>query len=440
MSTATTHPASRPETAIPPYARLWRTVSARLPRWLSARWVPVALLVLVGAGSMAKQWDGHILWERDGLFYEAQVLELKGESKVAALDHVFYGPLGTWSRQLEAQQPASEPKRQANHQWPIYSSRFYERRLLLPAVAVALQPLLGVRALQTLSLLGYVLFGPLLYLLLRRRFRRGTSLLVALGCLALGPVRGWSIYPLTDSWGLALEVLSFLLAVHVLDRVRPSRRWLAGWIPAWMLVVLALSFTRDTAFIPVLAVGVVALLTRSRTSILMTLSGIVAALPAPMLYSVGEREQLAYVFNQHNIPTHTGWGWVLSHYLPNLGTMISEYAHFAVHDEPLTVLVFALGVALAVVFAARTVRRDTTLQVVLAGAGLGYLALLVIGPSFSRFRYELVLVPFVAFGLALGCERVAELAARRTGRAARTVAPPDRGVAPRGELAADLEG
>jgi hypothetical protein len=439
MSATGTHP---PQSEGMPrlHERPWRALSAHLPRWLAARWVPVALLVLVGAGSMAKQWDGHILWERDGLFYEAQVLELKGESKVAALDQVFYGPLGTWSRQLEAQQPASEPKRQANHEWPLYSARFYERRLLLPAVAVALAPLLGVRSLQTLSLLGYVLLGPLLYALLRRRFRRGTSLLVSLCCLALGPVRGWSIYPLTDSWGLALEVLSFLIALHVLDRARPSRRWLAGWMVPWALVVLALSFTRDTSFIPVLAVGAVALLTRSRKSIALTLTGIAAALPAPLLYSVGEREQLAYVFNQHNIPIHTSWGWVLSHYLPNLGTMISEYAHFALHDEPLTVLVFALGVALAILCTARTVRRDTTFQVVLAGAGLGYLALLLVGPSFSRFRYELVLVPLVAFGLALGCERVAELVGRRAERGLRTGVPSERGAALRGGLAADIEG
>jgi peptidoglycan biosynthesis protein MviN/MurJ (putative lipid II flippase) len=409
-------------------------------RQLALRWLPVALLVLVGAGSMAKQWDGHILWERDGLFYEAQVLELKGESKVAALDQVFYGPLGSWSRQLESQQPASEPKRQANHEWPLYSSRFYERRLLLPAVAAALQPLLGVRALQTLSLLGYVLLGPLLYALLRRRFRRGTSLLVALCCLALGPVRGWSIYPLTDSWGLAFEVLSFLIALHVLDRERPSRRWLASWLVPWMLVVLALSFTRDTAFIPVLAAGVVTLFKRSRASIVLTLSGILAALPAPLLYSVGEREQLAYVFNQHNIPINTSWSWVISHYFSNIGTMFSEYAHFAVHDEPLTVLVFVVGVVLAILCTARRVRRDATFQVVLAGAGLGYLALLVVGPSFSRFRYELVLVPIVAYGLALGCEWVAQLAGRRAERSLRAGSPPERGVALAGGLAADIEG
>jgi hypothetical protein len=154
---------------------------------------------------------------------------------------------------------------------------------------------------------------------------------------------------------------------------------------------------------------------------------------------VGEREQLAYVFNQHNIPTHTGWGWVLSHYLSNLGTMFGEYAHFALHDEPLTVLVFVLGVGLAIFCTARTVRRDTTFQVVLAGAGLGYLALLLVGPSFSRLRYELVLVPMVAFGLALGCERVVELFERRAGRRAGAVAPAERSVALAGGLAADIE-
>jgi hypothetical protein len=390
---------------------------ARCPAPLKSRYGPVALLLLLGVIAMGHQWTGPVLWERDGLFYQSKVLELRGESSGAALHKVFYGPLGARSRQLEAAQPATEPKRLENPNWVSYSSQFYKRRLLLPVIAAAIYPLVGDRSLQLLSLLAFVLLGPLLYTLLRARFRPRTSLIVAAFCIMLPPVRSWSIFPITDSCGLALELLALIIALKALER---GPGGMSRWLPAWIAVILALSVARDTAFIPLIAVGVVALIWRTRTSIVLTLSGIAAALPALLIWPVSTRDQFAYVFSQHEIPHNTSWGWVISHYGSNVEAMISEYAKFSVH-HPFTVLAIVGGVALALIYGSR---RDIAFQLVAAGSGLGYLALLVVGPAFSNFRYELVLIPLVALGFALGVER---LTAYARGRAS-AYSPQNRGA------------
>lgn len=393
-----------------------------LPRIRVRGWAAVALLVALGAASMARQWNGHIYWATDGLFYQAKVLEIRGESPAHALHQVFDGPLGVWSRETLAQTPGDTSKLQASAAWPAYSERFYSRRLALPYAAAALYPLLGLRSLQFLSLLGYVALGPLLYALLRRRFSPGASLIAAALCMVIPSVREWAVFPMADSWGLSLEVAALLTAVLTLER---GMRWLPGWIAA----VLLLSITRDTAFVAVAAAGVLFLLTRTRASAALTLTGFLAFLPAPLLDPVRENQQLAYVFANHTIPVNSSWSHVLGQYLPNFGHMLSRDLTYAVHN-PLNTIMFTVGIVLLLAWAPR---REPWF-VLVKGAALGYLLLLVVGPSFSEFRYELVLVPLVAGGLALGAER-ALIAAERL-RAARlapavpevagTVSPPDR--------------
>jgi len=80
---------------------------------------------------------------------------------------------------------------------------------------------------------------------------------VALATIFLPALVHHSSYPLTDSWGLALEATAFAAALLTLDR---GRRWLALWV----LAILVLSFTRDSVWIPVLAVGFCAWRMRSR--------------------------------------------------------------------------------------------------------------------------------------------------------------------------------
>jgi hypothetical protein len=371
--------------------------SAKSPRsqrrWLSSGWFAVILLVAFGAVSMARQWNGTILWETDGLFYQAKVLEIRGESQDQALKQTFQGPLADWSRQIATTQGGQAGQQQNLASWPKYSAKFYARRLALPYAAAALYPLLGVRSLQFLSLLGYVLLGPLMYALLRQRFRHRTSLIVAAAVMLIPPVRDWAVFPMTDSWGLTLEVGAVLMAVLALKR---GPRWLVPWAA----MVFLLSVTRDTAFIPVVAAGVLMLLTRTRMSLLLTATGFLASLPAPLLYPTDERQQLAYVFGNHTIPKDTTWSYVLSHYLPNLGSMLHRDWQYAVAHPP-TIAVFVLGIVLLFVLAPR---RDTWFLLI-KGLALGYLLLLALGPSYSVFRYELVLVPLVAAGLALGVDR-----------------------------------
>ncbi len=365
----------------------------RQRRWLSSGWFAVILLVAFGAVSMARQWNGTILWETDGLFYQAKVLEIRGESQDQALKQTFQGPLAAWSRQIATTQGGQAGRLQNQASWPKYSAKFYARRLALPYAAAALYPLLGIRSLQFLSLLGYVLLGPLMYALLRQRFRHRTSLVVAAAVMLIPPVRDWAVFPMTDSWGLTLEVGAVLMAVLALKR---GPRWLVPWA----IMVFGLSVTRDTAFIPVVAAGVLMLLTRTRMSVLLTGTGFLASLPAPLLYPTDERQQLAYVFGNHTIPKDTSWSYVISHYLPNLGDMLHRDWQYAVAHPP-TIAVFVLGIVMLFVWAPR---RDTWF-VLIKGLALGYLLLLALGPSYSVFRYELVLVPLVAAGLALGVDR-----------------------------------
>ena len=118
------------------------------------------------------------------------------------------------------------------------SAQFYERRKLVPLLAVPLDPWLGARGLRAVSLAGYVLLGVALYALLRVWFPLRLALPVAALVLLLGPVREWSSSPLTDSWGLALATAALVAGGRVLSGH-------GRWLVAWAALVLALGFTRD---------------------------------------------------------------------------------------------------------------------------------------------------------------------------------------------------
>ncbi|HWO82340.1 MAG TPA: hypothetical protein VNM38_00955, partial [Solirubrobacterales bacterium] len=179
-------------------------------------------LTLLAAVSMASHWGGPISWETDGLFYQAKVEEISGTDAATARQRVFGGPLSEYERQLEVE-ASDEPRRVSDPSWVEYSSGFYARRLLLPALAAAIDPVFGLRSLQILSLLGFVLVPALLFLLLRRRLPFWVSFAVAATTILWPPLRAWSVFPLTDSSGLALLVASLLFGVLAADR---GRRWL----------------------------------------------------------------------------------------------------------------------------------------------------------------------------------------------------------------------
>jgi hypothetical protein len=355
----------------------------------------VTSLLLLAAISMATHWTGPISWETDALFYQAKSEEISGTDAATARREVFGGPLSEYERGLEAAVP-DEPSRVSDPAWVEYSSDFYARRLLLPALAVALDPLFGLRSLQVLSLLGFVFVPVLLFLLLRRRLSFAVSLGVAAAVILWPPLRAWSVFPLTDSSGLALLIAALLCAVLTVER---SRRWLAPWFAC----VLALAFTRDIAFIPVIAALGLLAVRRDRPTLVLVGVGMAAALPALLVHGVSESKALAYVFANHTIPIDTSWGSVLSQYPSNFGHMLSRYGDYAV-SNPLVVLAAIGGIVAAFALAPR---RDT-LTVLVWSTLPGYLLLMVVGPAFSAFRYELVLVPLIGLGYAYLAERVLE--------------------------------
>ena len=341
--------------------------------------------------------------------------QVRGQEEASAVRETFSGPLSARSRRIEVQE--REPRRVRDPAWPVYSEQFYERRWLLPVLAAGLDPLLGLHALETLSLLFYVAVGPSLFLLLRRRFSWGASFAVSAAVLALPPLRDWAVYPLTDSAGLAFLTAGLLCAVLALER---GPRWLLPWFGC----VVALSLTRDTAFLLMLAAGVLALMVRDRRTLALALTAAAGALPAPLLLGgPGIREQLAYVFEDHLIPSDTSWGFVAEQYLPNLETVAGRYLDY-VAAYPHVVLFFLVGIALLFALGPR---RDPFFTLLRASL-IGYVLLLVIAPAFSIFRYELVLVPAAAGGIAIAAEWLAEwlgvrLRARRSRAAARADLP-----------------
>src|SRR4051794_27149149 len=177
-------------------SRLWST---------RADWIAVVVLIAVAAISMAPRLGASVHWTPDALFYRAQVYELQGDSRDRALDRSFSSPEAA---AVARDQLRKEPgvHRVDDPSWVKYSSRLYRRRWTVPAMAAALDPVAGKRSLLDASLLGYVAAGLLLFALLRRRFGPGISLAVAAVCLLLPPLRTFSGRPLTDSWGLALEI------------------------------------------------------------------------------------------------------------------------------------------------------------------------------------------------------------------------------------------
>lgn len=362
----------------------------------------VILLTFLAAISMASHWSGPINWETDALFYQAKTEEIAGADAAAARKQVFEGPLSNYERQLEVESPG-EPPRVSNPAWVEYSSGFYARRLMLPAMAAALKPVFGVRALQILSLLAFVLIPGLLFGLLRRRLSFGVSFVIAAAVIAWPPLRAWTVFPLTDSSGLALLIAALLCGALVLER---SRRWLAPWL----LCVAALAFTRDIAFIPVIAALGVLAVRRDRVSLALVGCGLAGALPALLVHSVSESQALAYVFADHTIPTNTSWAGVLADYPGNFAHMLGRYADYAAAN-PLVVLIAIGGLVAAF---ALSPRRDS-LTILLWSTLPGYLLLMAVGPAFSGFRYELVLIPLIAFGYGHLAERAMARSRRRRG-------------------------
>jgi hypothetical protein len=361
--------------------------------------------VLVGAVVALVAAPGFVKLDEptsDGLFYEVEKLRLQGHGEAEATRMVFDGPIARETARVEDE--PDEP-RVLDPAWVDYSERFYRRRWLVPALAAAVEPLVGDqpgRALRVASLIGYVLIAPVLFLLLRRRFSTWLSAGLAVACTLAPPVYKWSLGMRVDSWGLMLETLGLLAAVLVKDQ---GRRWLVLWVPT----IAALSITRDATAILLAAVLWLLVVewgkpAARRTNAALLGTGVAAALPAFVLGGTPVRDNLAYVVAGYNIPDESSWSYVTSGYLDQLWRTISTDLTYPVDFAiPVAIALYA-GLALAaaalIALVALPSRGDPYFSLMKASLP-GCVLLLLLANNPQAYRLELVFVPMAAVGLAI---------------------------------------
>jgi hypothetical protein len=353
----------------------------------------LALLACASVWSTARK---PVVWTPDALFYEARMLEIRGVDHDKAMAQTFRGP-------LSAELRARDPHKTGDPAWVAYNEQFYQRRVALPLVGAGLYPLTGDRSLLYLSLAGYVAAVLALFGFLLLRFRVWLAAGVAAAAALLPPLVNHSSYPLTDSWGLALEIVAFGAAFLTLKRG-------LRWLPLWILTLGILGFTRDSAFVPVLAAGWLALRERKRIPVALFLGGLAAVLPASLLFASPVREVMALAVNHSEPSSDTSWWFIARHYPGSLIDLLRANVGFLRRGEWYTALFFFGGVASLFAFWRR--RPTVSIRLLVAGVILG-LAYVLSVPVFSAFRLELVFVPMAAYGLALAAEyALARLAER----------------------------
>ncbi|MFL5955084.1 MAG: hypothetical protein ACJ76I_13360 [Gaiellaceae bacterium] len=358
------------------------------------------VVALAGIAFVALHWSDGYQWKPDSLFYEAQLLRVQGTPKDEALRRVFGGPLAAARVREERAETPPARRTVASPAWYRYSERFYDRRWLVPALGAAIEPALGVDALRAVSLAGYVLAGLLVYALLALRFRSWIAAVVSLGVLALGPLRYWSLLPLTDSFGVALETAALAAALLALRRPRP-------WLPVFALAMLALSFTRDATLVVVAGLAWVALRERSRRALATLATAVAASLPAPLLFGAPAREIVAYTLNQFRPPASASWSFIRSRYVDGEKGLLKDDLTYLVHHP--YVGLFAAGGIVALY----AIRNDDTPTRLMRGALVGAILLLLLSPNYTALRLELPLVPPAAWGLALLLHAIGRRAPRR---------------------------
>lgn len=340
-----------------------------------------------------------VRWAPDSLFYMAQKLELQGMNRTEACRQAFASAGAAELESMERSLP-SALRRIDNPAWQTYSSRFYRRRWTVPVVAAALQPVAGQRSIEDPSLVGWALLAPLLYLLLRRRFKPGVSVVLSVFCTVLPPTFYVGPVPSTDLLALSLLIAALLAAWQV--RVAGL-----GWLPAWMVLVLVLAFTRDANIVLVAATGWLALRERSRRSIALVATGVLASLPAPLLFSAPFRDNLAYTFNAYRVPTDASWSSILGEYPHRIATVFRYDLEYPL-DTAVPALAFAIGVLVLLGLITLYLRsdRDDPFLILARGSGLGALVTILLAANYSNGRLELVFVPAIAAGLGMFAERL----------------------------------
>ena len=356
----------------------------------------VALLAAaLGSLAVLAVWPAFhdpVVWTPDALYYQERLLEIRGADHQTAFKQAFEGPISADLR-------ARDPHHTGSVSWVKYNEPFYERRVAVPLAGAAIEPLAGERSLLDLSLAGYVASILAVFGLLLLRFRVAIAAAVTVATIFLPPLTKHSSFPLTDSWGLALEIVALGAAILALERG-------LRWLPFWVGAIALLSFTRDSTWIPVVAAGWCAFRYRSRVPVTLFATGLAAALPALLIFQTPVRDLLALLVNHSDVPSNPSWSFIVGHYPRALYELVRANVGFLRRGEWFTAIYLVGGVLalLALVWRRRTSSATTTLMT--AGAILGLVYVLA-APVFSAFRLELVFVPMAAYGLALATELVA---------------------------------
>jgi hypothetical protein len=332
-------------------------------------------------------------WSSDGLFYWAQMLEVQGESAQEARKIVFSSP----EAQATAEKEDHDVVRILDPTWVEYSAQFYRRRWTAPVLAAALEPIAGERSLRLAGALGYLALGPVMFLLLRRRFQPLLSACVSAVVLLLPPVVKWGVG--TNGLGLTLLVASLLAASLVLDHGYV-------WLPAWMAAMVAMAFTRDSSIVVGFAILLLLLVhwrhgDSLRRPAALAATGVVACSPPLLLFRVPLRENFAYVIDGYRIPDDSSWSYVLHRYWPQLRNTVETNLRYP-QELPLSPVIYVglIGLALAVLYLLVTAPQDDPYFALARGSVIGAVVMLAIAVNPQGFRLELVLVPAVAIALA----------------------------------------
>src|SRR3954451_4584845 len=107
------------------------------------------LLAALACVSVWPRWHDPVRWTPDALYYQARLLEFRGESEPEAIGHTFGASLSAGLR-------ARAPAHTGNPAWVKYNEPFYERRAAVPLAGAAIYPLTGERSLLYISLGGYI--------------------------------------------------------------------------------------------------------------------------------------------------------------------------------------------------------------------------------------------------------------------------------------------
>ena len=159
-----------------------------------------------------------------------------------------------------------------------------------------------------------------------------------------------SSYPLTDSWGLALEAAALACALLAIDR---SRRWLIPWVARDPAPSLHARQHLD----PDPGRRRLALTQRTKTSFWLLGTGVAAALPATLLFKVPMRELLGQMLTPGLQPNPDAtWGWIASQYPGAIVDLLQANGGFVRDGAWVSAAFFLIGLAALFLLDARTSR------------------------------------------------------------------------------------